>query len=314
MLIVLTSVVPAGAAPTPGLEELRNDVAELTRRFHDLERELGELELQIAANEHRRDETIARVELHRASVIQTAVVGFTRSFQTPVVLQADDLAEGVRAEGLSDAAVGMDDDAINEYAAALADLELVEARLTEARAGQEKTLGELAALRDALMSDLEELEAIEAARVDEIRQRAQRALAQGHTFTELAACPVGGAHSFIDSWGFSRSGGRRHKGVDIMANPGVPVVAPISGTVRHRSNQVGGLSFHLDGDDGHYYYGTHLSSYGQDGYVQAGTIIGYVGDSGNAAGIPHLHFEIHPNGAKATNPYPSVAFVCDGAS
>ncbi|QGG95128.1 murein hydrolase activator EnvC family protein [Actinomarinicola tropica] len=123
-------------------------------------------------------------------------------------------------------------------------------------------------------------------------------------------CPVAGPHSFIDSWGAPRSGGRSHKGVDMMASTGTPVVAPVSGTVTHRGNSIGGLSFHLNGVDGHYYYGTHLSAYGASGQVQAGTVIGYVGDTGNARGIPHLHFEIHPNGGSAVNPTPTVRAAC----
>ena len=123
-------------------------------------------------------------------------------------------------------------------------------------------------------------------------------------------CPVAGPHSFIDSWGYPRSGGRTHKGVDMMANTGVPVVAPVSGTVSHRGNAVGGMSFHLSGDNGHYYYGTHLSRYGQSGHVSAGTVIGYVGDTGNARGMPHLHFEIHPNHGGPVNPYPATRAAC----
>jgi murein DD-endopeptidase MepM/ murein hydrolase activator NlpD len=312
--VLFAAAVPAAAAPTPGLDNLREQVGELTRRFHELETELGVLEQAIATNEFRREQVAAQVDLHRASVIQTAVVGFTRSYRTPVVLRSEDLADGVRAEGLSDAAVGKDDDAIDRYSAANSELELIDASLGESRAEQAKAVEEVGRLRDALLRDLEELEAIEAARLENIRQRAERAVSQGHTFIELDVCPVGGAHSFIDSWGFRRSGGRRHKGVDMLANTGVELVAPVSGTVSHRSNRVGGMSYHLNGDDGNYYYGTHLSAYGQSGYVQAGTVIGYVGDSGNAAGIPHLHLEIHPGGGSATNPYPSVAYVCSGAS
>ena len=126
-------------------------------------------------------------------------------------------------------------------------------------------------------------------------------------------CPVQGPHSFIDSWGFPRSGGRRHKGVDMMSARGTPVVAPVSGVVSHRGNSLGGMSFHLDGDDGTYYYGTHLSAYANvgAGHVAAGTLIGYVGDTGNARGNPHLHFEIHPGGqGNAVNPFPTVAKYC----
>lgn len=115
-------------------------------------------------------------------------------------------------------------------------------------------------------------------------------------------CPVAGPHRFTDTWGAPRSGGRRHEGVDLLAETGTPVVAPVAGFVKHRNSSLGGLSFHLDGDDGNYYFGTHLSRYGADGQVAAGTVIGYVGDTGNAAGTPHLHFEIHPGNNGPVNP------------
>jgi peptidoglycan LD-endopeptidase LytH len=98
----------------------------------------------------------------------------------------------------------------------------------------------------------------------------------------------------------------------MMAARGVPTVAPVSGRVEHRGNSLGGLSWYLHGDNGHRYYGTHLSAYASvgAGHVSAGTVIGYVGDTGNAAGNPHLHFEIHPNGGAPVNPYPTVAQAC----
>lgn len=123
-------------------------------------------------------------------------------------------------------------------------------------------------------------------------------------------CPVQGPLSFSDTWGAPRSGGRTHKGVDMMSPQGTPVVAPVSGFVEHRGNSIGGDSFHLNGDDGNYYYGTHLSAYGNSGQVEAGVVIGYVGETGNAT-TPHLHFEIHPGGyGNAVNPYPTVRDAC----
>jgi murein DD-endopeptidase MepM/ murein hydrolase activator NlpD len=95
----------------------------------------------------------------------------------------------------------------------------------------------------------------------------------------------------------------------MMAAHGTPVVAPVAGTVTHRGNSIGGMSYHLNGVDGNYYYGTHLSGYANPGSVSAGTVIGYVGATGNA-GTPHLHFEIHPGGGSAINPYPIVRAAC----
>jgi murein DD-endopeptidase MepM/ murein hydrolase activator NlpD len=127
-------------------------------------------------------------------------------------------------------------------------------------------------------------------------------------------CPVqGGGLNFIDSWGYARSGGRGHQGTDMMAEYGTPTVAPVSGRVEHRTAGLGGQAWFLYGDNGDYYYGAHLSGYENTnaGWVAQGTVIGYVGNSGNASGgAPHLHFEIHPGNGAAVNPYPTVSAYC----
>jgi murein DD-endopeptidase MepM/ murein hydrolase activator NlpD len=127
-------------------------------------------------------------------------------------------------------------------------------------------------------------------------------------------CPVQGGASFIDSWGFSRSGGRSHKGVDMFAPRGTPVVAVVDGRIKFSSNSLGGLSTHLYTDNSTVYYYTHLdghpSNVSSGQRVTKGTIVGYVGNSGNARYTsPHNHFEIRPNG-KAVNPYPTVRAAC----
>ena len=124
-----------------------------------------------------------------------------------------------------------------------------------------------------------------------------------------ARCPVPGG-TFFNDWGFPRSGGRAHAGNDIFAPRGTPVVAPVAGTVDHAEGSIGGKQFRLTAADGSRWYGSHLDAFGERGAVQAGTVIGYVGDSGNARGSrPHLHFEVHPAGTPV-NPFPLLRAAC----
>lgn len=128
------------------------------------------------------------------------------------------------------------------------------------------------------------------------------------------ACPVGSPRSYSDTWGAPRSGGRSHQGTDILAPYGTPIHAYESGTIiRLNTSSLGGISLYLAGDSGNVYYYTHLSGYngvsvGQR--VSAGQHIAFTGDSGNAAGIPHLHFEVSPGGGGNVNPYPYVKRAC----
>lgn len=123
-------------------------------------------------------------------------------------------------------------------------------------------------------------------------------------------CPVAGPNAFGDTWGAPRPGGRTHQGVDMMSPKGTPLVAVVAGTVTMKTNALGGNVVWLTGTDGNKYYYAHLSAWeGSSRSVGAGEVIGYVGATGNTT-ASHLHFEIHPGGGPAVNPYPTVRRSC----
>ncbi|MGZ4309958.1 MAG: M23 family metallopeptidase [Gaiellaceae bacterium] len=138
--------------------------------------------------------------------------------------------------------------------------------------------------------------------------------------------PVLGPTSYIDDFGAPRAGGP-HQGIDILAPKRALALAAEAGTIKFWTHSAtAGCMLYLYGASGTTYLYIHLNNdltKGNDNKgkcvagtayakglkngakVAAGQVVGYVGDSGDANGIhPHLHFELHPSGGKAADPYP----------
>lgn len=123
--------------------------------------------------------------------------------------------------------------------------------------------------------------------------------------------PVAGvtAARIYDSWGDPRSGGRTHQGIDIFAPRGTAVASATPGIVVHRGERgLGGRVVSVLGPGGYRHYYAHLDDWAEPregDWVEAGEVIGYVGNTGNAAGgPPHLHYGVYAPGGGAINPYP----------
>jgi murein DD-endopeptidase MepM/ murein hydrolase activator NlpD len=112
--------------------------------------------------------------------------------------------------------------------------------------------------------------------------------------------PVYGPVSFSNTFEAPRAGVGWHHGEDIFAPLGAPVLAVAKGTVFSVGwNDLGGNRLWLRDGEGNQFYYAHLSAFTplavNNAHVNAGDVLGFVGNTGDAATTPpHLHFEIHP--------------------
>lgn len=127
---------------------------------------------------------------------------------------------------------------------------------------------------------------------------------------ESVGVPVRGVPSrqLRDTWHAARSAGRKHEGIDIFAPRGTPVHSSTQGIVlRVGTNRLGGRVVWVLGPGGQRHYYAHLDRFADVSagtQVRAGTVLGYVGNTGNAASTPpHLHYGVYEAGGPI-NPYP----------
>ena len=132
----------------------------------------------------------------------------------------------------------------------------------------------------------------------------------------IAVFPVQPACYFIDTWQDPRGTVRKHEGVDIIANKGTPLLAVSDGTITKSydaaTSALSGNGLRLTAADGTYFFYAHLDSIAPGiaigTAVKAGQVIGFVGSTGDT-NTNHLHFEVHPKGGAAVNPFPIVKAV-----
>lgn len=287
-------------------------------RLDESTRNIEALEDRLEVADHRIEEIEARVTVlkKRDAKLEAQVV---KRAKTLYMSGRGDMLEalfGAKSIGeLSDAAemlsqVSLDDSHVFiDLARSRAELTKLQdellGRRTELRESFEalkKEHDRQQAMFDAIAADYESLQD----RVAPSAPSAARIRATGGMF-----CPVGGPTSFVDSWGAPRSG-HTHQGVDMMGSYGTPLVAIVSGTITYAAyDGSGGNMIFLSGDDGNaYWYMHNQENYVTGGHVSAGQTIASLGDTGNAVGTPHLHFEYHPGGGSAVNPTPLVASLC----
>lgn len=296
-------------------EEALNEVAFL---------ELKQDRIQGSVDSHTADLEVVQAQLEEQAVQMYMMGGFNNP---GLIFSASSVDQVMTTtEFLSSATLG-GQESINDIIAAKGeltryqgDLDVVHEELKVAEADAQNVLNSQEAAMEAEQAAYAKLSGrckdltvqYEKEQAEIAARAAQRA--RGSIQVGSFICPITpGRTSFIDSWGFPRSGGRRHKGVDMFAAKGEYLYAVQAGTARASNNRLGGLSVHLSADTGFRYYYAHLDSIAFSGSqrVEQGDVVGRVGNSGNARTTsPHLHFEIRPSGGGAVNPYPTVRAAC----
>lgn len=297
-------------------DEARDELDELTRRYEVTFSALEEARDEFAALAYREIELNAEAAAIDAQLNNRArrafMHGSTRVLDS--LLTATEPTTAIQRASLFATVY-------DRESAGLEDVLAVRTALDQTRAlarDQQERLSVLAAELAEAQRVLEARFEVAQQTVQSIEQMAerQRTINRGSQ-QGVYACPLDPEVThFIDSWGFARSGGRRHKGTDIMGPMGAPVFAFTAGVIqRHYNSQLGGLMLYLRGDDGSTYLYTHLQGFAARGApgtrVAAGEHIAFNGNTGNArGGAPHIHFERHPGGGAAVNPYSWLVAAC----
>jgi murein DD-endopeptidase MepM/ murein hydrolase activator NlpD len=276
---------------------------EAAARYADAETRLGQLSDQIDRLQQQITKGEALIAPLRAAATRRAVTAYKDSGSgLEFFAIGDDPLNGARRLKLLDQAHADDTDAVARFVQVQNDLDRQRKDIEARRAEHGGVLEQLREESRRLGSELTEARKAAAGILGQ-----QSGVAVGGLI-----CPVNGPVSFVDSWGDPRGGGRSHQGVDLMAPRGTPNVAVVSGSITMKSGGLSGNGVYLAGDDGNTYNYFHLDSYeGGPRPVSQGDVVGYVGNTGDASGgATHTHFEIHPGGGGAVNPYPAARAVC----
>lgn len=303
-----TKLAEAEAAHRTAVEGLRAAEAE----HRALDEELGQLDT-------RTQRVVVDLDRARDRLIRRAVSGFvadeavTGELVGSLVAEPGGSALDHRVRGtLLGAAIDVDDELIADYVELRARLETDTAAAVEARADAADRIVILTAEVD-----------VTAAAVERAGLELEAFSAGSAVYIPDVVFPVaeGYATPLIDSFGFPRMPGTAdahwHEGIDIFAPAGTLLLAAERGVItKVGSNRLGGLSIWLRGASGTDWYYAHLLSFAPGLHVgqviEAGTVVGTVGNSGNAASTPaHLHLQLHPGGGSPVNPYPLLKSVSD---
>lgn len=320
LLLAALCSQPSGADTSSDLQAAKDRLASLQSELTRLAEEWSQAQTRLATTQARLADTRARVvrlearlgDLQDRLGMQARLAyesGGTGALTS--LLSSGSFAEFSDRMEFMDRISAADADLMVDARVTREQLRREQHSLTSLAAEQAYAVAALQAQKSAIDARLSEVSSLVAQLREQLAEQSRGPVLPGGN--PLQTCPVPGA-SFTDDFGAPRSGGRTHQGNDLLAPFGTPIHAAQAGRFTRNYNGLGGIGSIVFADSGDYTYYAHLEGYAgvPDGaHVAAGTVIGYVGNTGDAqGGPPHLHFEYHPGGGAAVDPYPYLIALC----
>jgi peptidoglycan hydrolase CwlO-like protein len=342
------------AAENATIDSMRADMTALVTHIDHVRSRLATTQFKIVQKEQEIQDAQGQYDNTRQQLSDRAWVAYETGPGSSLefLLGATSLSDLADRMVVVNSAAETDQDLIisiqeeqNRLRSKQAELESLETILQENQAQLTAQEKDLQKKLDAQLAVQQQLTADEGAAqkiVDDLRTKyndqkaAEEALAklqqqQGNQsfskYNAFVRCPVPGA-IFSDDFGAPRYGGgyHPHAGNDLFQSLDAPIYAPFPGNAVRDDNGLGGISVKVFGADG-WVYNAHLDKVGTLGQVGTNTIIGYVGNTGDAqGGAYHDHFEFHPYDPSkwpnwkspygytqigdAVDPYPFLKFRC----
>jgi murein DD-endopeptidase MepM/ murein hydrolase activator NlpD len=321
------------ATPRDALHRVRDELHETRARIEArrarlrmLQERTNRLAARIGRNGDQLAHTVFKIDVTRRRIVPlerhlqalTAQLA-ERSRQTYIMGPAAPMMLLLTASSASDAAsrISLLDEMSRRDLHLVSEIESVRDRLDVQKTQLQRFMWYLGSVRAQLRDDQAALRrAMNASEriLGTLQRHRQAVLGRISRIRPFSVCPVGDPHADSDNFGVWRlapkkfGGNHIHEGDDLLAPEGTPIYAPFDGRAVVANSPAGGLGVSVYGTYG-YAYNAHLSRLGTLGEVQAGDVVGYVGQTGHASG-PHDHFEWHPGNGDAVDPHPSLVLVC----
>ena len=318
--VALPAGARGGATPPPGAAALKAQANQAAAKYGAAQIAYARLGDQITALDRQVADLEGRIGPLRERITRQAVAVYQSDAAGAAVTQLEAAAAMLRSDSSAHLVADLsarDVPALDALLETKRNLRGRQSDLAARRHDQDVTMAELNGERDQIDLELTAMAAAlpptgshlplpRASRsAPPLGQRLRKGVAPAFI------CPIDGPLAYSDDFGAPRGGGRRHMGNDLLNPRGTPNLAVVSGTIATRPWSGGGITVFLTADDGTTYVYMHLMQIvgAVPRRVAQGEVIGLTGNTGDAQGY-HTHFEHHPAGGPAVDPYPLVSAAC----